>query len=831
MKKIQITLFFLLAYSLQSWAVNLQVSGLMYLELNGVYVETGTQNGQPYFVKSSVGGMSYAIGYDGCCQWSIGPEINPGSIDWIDYSYEAGYPPLTGWMSVIVAPEVKSFTYQASNFVENISNDGSVDGKVLISYNKFGGDKLSGTNGENFLTANKATVSNIPSGLTATLIRKSDSTLLFTLAGNALNHSNANNVTDLTITLNNSALESNDVSDAIGSEKADLKINFRKIITVAASGADYSTIAAALAASAPYDVVKIAEGVYTEYNLTINHALSIFGEGASKTIIQAAASSGIASNRVFTNNTNDTVEFNGLTVQNGYLFTKNPYGGGIYGGNLIVKNCIFKDNVCKSTSNAANIGGAIFCYSLTLINSIVSGNSTVGGHSKGGAIYVATFKCYNSSIFNNSAKSVVEYEVTGGAVYMDNGEIVNSTIFNNLAINTFNANNVRGGGVFCASSSKIVNSTITGNTATNGAGLFAGIPSALINCIVYGNIGDDTKGRFDGHNNIVGANSLVNFYNTSSNISSNDPLLGILADNGGATQTIALQAGSPAIDAGTAGDDIPKRDQRNLYANGIRDIGAYEYSALLCVVPQFTVQPQDLNLCLGDSVHLFSEAKGDSLNYQMYISADKVNFVSPIPQSSNYFDGKVYESDLAYTGSYFVFTASNGCGVDTSDFALFNINYVDPTVELNSTTLTAVATDVTYQWINCDDNSTIIDGATFQSFTPTVSGNYAVIMDDHKCSQDTSACQYVEVQLTGLDHLGAANIAIYPNPATDNVTVAFTESVTGTVAIVDIHGNIVSATAISSNKTTISTADLASGVYVVKIATDKGVYVKQLAIR
>jgi hypothetical protein len=178
-----------------------------------------------------------------------------------------------------------------------------------------------------------------------------------------------------------------------------------------------------------------------------------------------------------------------------------------------------------------------------------------------------------------------------------------------------------------------------------------------------------------------------------------------------------------------------------------------------------------------------------------------------------------------------VFTASNGCGVDTSDFALFNINYVDPTVELNSTTLTAVATDVTYQWINCDDNSTIIDGATFQSFTPTVSGNYAVIMDDHKCSQDTSACQYVEVQLTGLDHLGAANIAIYPNPATDNVTVAFTESVTGTVAIVDIHGNIVSATAISSNKTTISTADLASGVYVVKIATDKGVYVKQLAIR
>jgi hypothetical protein len=59
-----------------------------------------------------------------------------------------------------------------------------------------------------------------------------------------------------------------------------------------------------------------------------------------------------------------------------------------------------------------------------------------------------------------------------------------------------------------------------------------------------------------------------------------DPLLGPLQDNGGPTQTMALLAGSPAIDAGD-NTNAPDWDQRGegfpRIVNGIIDIGAFEY--------------------------------------------------------------------------------------------------------------------------------------------------------------------------------------------------------------------------------------------------------------
>ncbi|MCP4365312.1 MAG: hypothetical protein GY800_08475 [Planctomycetes bacterium] len=55
-----------------------------------------------------------------------------------------------------------------------------------------------------------------------------------------------------------------------------------------------------------------------------------------------------------------------------------------------------------------------------------------------------------------------------------------------------------------------------------------------------------------------------------------DPLLENLADNGGPTMTMALQSGSPAIDAGS-GSYCPSTDQRGLARDGVCDIGAFEY--------------------------------------------------------------------------------------------------------------------------------------------------------------------------------------------------------------------------------------------------------------
>ncbi|HEY1013366.1 MAG TPA: choice-of-anchor Q domain-containing protein, partial [Herpetosiphonaceae bacterium] len=73
-------------------------------------------------------------------------------------------------------------------------------------------------------------------------------------------------------------------------------------------------------------------------------------------------------------------------------------------------------------------------------------------------------------------------------------------------------------------------------------------------------------------------NPSPNFPNETScaaNIRSTDPQLGPLADNGGPTQTIALPAGSPALNAGTSAA-CAGRDQRNYRRTGPCDLGAFE---------------------------------------------------------------------------------------------------------------------------------------------------------------------------------------------------------------------------------------------------------------
>ncbi|MDF3026703.1 MAG: hypothetical protein K0S23_1010 [Fluviicola sp.] len=89
----------------------------------------------------------------------------------------------------------------------------------------------------------------------------------------------------------------------------------------------------------------------------------------------------------------------------------------------------------------------------------------------------------------------------------------------------------------------------------------------------------------------------------------------------------------------------------------------------------------------------------------------------------------------------------NGGGPGTGTGGYVTITYVACTVDnsttLNGITISANEAGSTYQWINCSGN-TPIAGATSQSFTPTQTGNYAVIVNNGSCS-DTSNCVNVVV--------------------------------------------------------------------------------------
>jgi hypothetical protein len=133
----------------------------------------------------------------------------------------------------------------------------------------------------------------------------------------------------------------------------------------------------------------------------------------------------------------------------------------------------------------------------------------------------------------------------------------------------FNTARVSGGGIANRSFGEgppvgIHNSIVAGNTAPSAPDVLAGATAT------FSLIGDGTgSGLTNTGGNKVGR--------VAPNAGPIDPRLGALADNGGATRTLALLAGSPAIDAASA-TGCPGKDQRDVTRpRGVAcDMGSFE---------------------------------------------------------------------------------------------------------------------------------------------------------------------------------------------------------------------------------------------------------------
>ena len=233
----------------------------------------------------------------------------------------------------------------------------------------------------------------------------------------------------------------------------------------------------------------------------------------------------------------------------------------------------------------------------------ISGNIAHPGSGGGGGIAMNgnNVTLIDSLVANNTIIPTGGQVTSGGGVIVgsNNAFIINTTITGNTA--------GFGGGVYNTSTNlKIINSTITGNSATNtsgsdcnyglgGGGLVARISNTQTyfqNTIIAGNTtasacGPDVQGTVTSNGyNIIGNTTGATGFGAAGDQLNVNPLLGNLANNGGATQTIALQAGSPAINAGNNAlavdqNGIPLRfDQRGAcfrrIIGGTVDIGAYE---------------------------------------------------------------------------------------------------------------------------------------------------------------------------------------------------------------------------------------------------------------
>jgi hypothetical protein len=126
---------------------------------------------------------------------------------------------------------------------------------------------------------------------------------------------------------------------------------------------------------------------------------------------------------------------------------------------------------------------------------------------------------------------------------------------------------------------------------------------------------------------------------------------------------------------------------------------------------------------------------------------------------------------------------------------------------------------MSYKWINCITGE-YITTALAQTYTATENGEYAVIVSDDQCS-DQSDC--ITVSSASLEDGKALFVNLYPNPTSGEITLEVSSSFVGrSYKLVDYAGRIVLEGYIQSSKEILSLSDLARGVYYLNLDRSVG---------
>jgi hypothetical protein len=160
-------------------------------------------------------------------------------------------------------------------------------------------------------------------------------------------------------------------------------------------------------------------------------------------------------------------------------------------------------------------------------------------------------------------------------------------------------------------------------------------------------------------------------------------------------------------------------------------------------------------------------------------------------------------------------TITNAAGCDSViTLHLFVRSAVAVTASASGFNLSATAGFVTYQW---KLNGSAISGANAPTYTAVANGTYTVEVTDANGCNGTS--NTVNVMGVGIENLSNISLTIYPNPATDIITIVTDEQVTG-VELFNTIGKKINVSANAKNQITIS--DLAAGAYSLIIHTTNG---------
>ena len=485
-----------------------------------------------------------------------------------------------------------------------------------------------------------------------------------------------------------------------GSESTPYK-TFHKGHTMAASSGDTLNLTGTFTWTDADETGDAANSGYT-----INKSITIQGQGADSTFVQAASAERTADRRVFTIGTSKNVTIQNLTIRYGYSTT---YNGGVgvyttYDSNLNLSNCIIeKNHRSYNDGDGRYSGGAVQAYSLstgnvTIDNCQIQHNSDLGGNSNAGAGVHISLANSNSGKVTITNSTINNNESTQGSAifgYYPRMIVTNTTISHNVGNYTVYPLSFSGNYLAYA---YFTNVTIAYNTVgTYGYGLYTwGMADGSL-----------TPKGFMIKNSIIAQNKRTNgdqydyyYYSASSltnngynlvetqsgsgshftngvngcivGVQANLNLSNSLALNNSTriTSTLALSEGSPAINAGSATANgavsVPTTDQRGGGRDGATDIGAYEYNASGIITTTPTTQASNITFSsVNYSQMTINWTNGDGVKRVVLMKQADSGTTSPT-DSTTYTANTIFGSGTEIATSSGWFTVYNGTGTSVT---------------------------------------------------------------------------------------------------------------------------------------------------------------------
>lgn len=347
----------------------------------------------------------------------------------------------------------------------------------------------------------------------------------------------------------------------------------------------------------------------TLQNLTISNGFSATSSGGIRN--QGTL---VITNSTFSNNTGRSggaIYNSGAVKITSSTFTNNNANGNAFGGGAIysdggatdISQSLFEGNRANGNGGGAISTNIDFGMPVLIVSqSTFRNNFTYDNFGNGGAISSNGDLTVTETTFNGNYTSGSDAfgSQNGGAVSAINGVIQ----FTNVTISDNRANG-NGGALHYRNDDDATLNNVTiasnqadadNNVAGDGGGIYVedtGFTTGVLslrNSILALN-SDPSGGAPDCSGNITATYSLIGnttgctlLAGSANNLVGSNPNLGALANNGGPTQTRALLAGSPAIDAADPGASCAAADQRGTarydgnYDSIVRcDMGAYEF--------------------------------------------------------------------------------------------------------------------------------------------------------------------------------------------------------------------------------------------------------------